>query len=120
MTVRATNGQALGDLMAAWHEAEAGKAPGYLGSRLLADRDDPGRFLIVVDFSSFAEAELNNDRAESRVGKLRRDTEGRLRAAVGDGRLDAQVSAEGRLIIPELAGGTVPDDATTAAGGEGR
>jgi hypothetical protein len=65
MTVRATNGQALGDLMAAWHEAEAGKAPGYLGSRLLADRDDPGRFLIVVDFSSFAEAELNNDRAET-------------------------------------------------------
>jgi len=65
MTVRATDGQALGDLMAAWNEAEAGKAPGYLGSRLLADRDDPGRFLIVVDFSSFAEAELNNDRAET-------------------------------------------------------
>lgn len=65
MAVRATDGEALGNLMSAWHAAEAGVAPGYLGSRLLADREDPGRFLIVVDFASFEEAELNNDRAET-------------------------------------------------------
>lgn len=65
ITVRAADAGALGELMAAWHEAEAGVAPGYLGGRLLADRDDPGRYLITVDFSSAEEAELNNDRAET-------------------------------------------------------
>jgi hypothetical protein len=65
MAVRAADGSALADLVSAWHEAEAGVAPGYLGSRLLADRDDPGRFLIVVDFSSPEEAASNNDRAET-------------------------------------------------------
>ena len=72
MTVRAADGGALGELMSAWHEAEAGVAPGYLGNRLLADRDDPGRFLLVVDFSSADEAGRNNDRAETRewAGRL--------------------------------------------------
>lgn len=72
MAVRAADGAALKDLMSAWHEAEAGVAPGYLGNRLLADRDDPGRFLLVVDFSSAEEAALNNDRTETRkwAGRL--------------------------------------------------
>ncbi|MGI9647311.1 MAG: hypothetical protein ACR2OI_02210 [Acidimicrobiia bacterium] len=65
MAIRTTDGAALGSLMSAWHEAEAGVAPGYLGSRLLADRDDPGRFLIVVDFSSAEEAEINSNRPET-------------------------------------------------------
>jgi len=72
MAVRAADGKALGDLMEAWHEAEAGVAPGYLGNRLLADRDHPGRFLLVVDFSSAEEAQSNNNRPETRewAGKL--------------------------------------------------
>jgi len=40
-------------------------APGYLGYRMLADLDEPGRYLIVVDFSSREEAEQNNDRPET-------------------------------------------------------
>ena len=67
MTLRASDGAALADLVSAWHEAEAGVAPGYLGSRLLADRDDPGRFILSVDFSSIEEAELNNDRPETQA-----------------------------------------------------
>ena len=66
MAVRAADRGALSDLMSSWHEAEAGVAPGYLGSRLFADRDDPGRFLMVVEFSSAEEAASNNDRSETR------------------------------------------------------
>ena len=65
MAVRADDAQALAELMTAWHEAEAGKAPGYLGSVLLADRDHPGRYLIVVHFSSAEEAEENDARPET-------------------------------------------------------
>jgi hypothetical protein len=80
MAVRAANGLALGDLMSAWHEAEAGVAPGYLGSRLLADRDDPGRFLISVDLSSVEEAKVNNDRPETQewAGRLLELIDGEL------------------------------------------
>jgi hypothetical protein len=72
VAVRAADGPALADLISAWHEAEAGVAPGYLGSRLFADRDGSGRFLVLVDFSSFEEAELNNDRPETQqwAGRL--------------------------------------------------
>ena len=65
MKVRAADGGALAALMSEWHAVEAGVAPGYEGSRLLADRDDPGRYTIVVYFSSFEEAEQNNDRPET-------------------------------------------------------
>jgi quinol monooxygenase YgiN len=63
--IRAEDDSALIALMAAWHEAESGKAPGYLGSRLLADRDQPGRYLLLVEFSSAEEAEMNNDRPQT-------------------------------------------------------
>jgi len=78
MTVRAADGKALTDLMSSWHSAEAGSAPGYIGSRLLADRDDPGRFMVVVDFSSFEEAEANNARAETQewAGRLQAASQG--------------------------------------------
>ncbi len=65
VAVRASDGHTLANIMSEWHEAEAGVAPGYLGSRLFADRDDPGRFVILVDFSSVEEAERNNDRPET-------------------------------------------------------
>lgn len=72
MAVRAADGAALAALMSEWHAAEAGVAPGYQGSRLLADRDDPGRYMVVVYFSSFEEAEQNNDRPETQewAGRL--------------------------------------------------
>ncbi len=78
IAVRASDARALGDMMSEWHEAEAGVAPGYLGSRLLADRDQPGRYLVVVDFSSAEEAEENNNRPETQewAGKLMALTDG--------------------------------------------
>jgi hypothetical protein len=56
---------------------------GYMGSRLLADRSNPGRYVIEADFgvidptvSAVEEAERNNDRPETRAWAER------LRAAI--------------------------------------
>jgi hypothetical protein len=47
---------------------------GYMGSRLLADRSNPGRYIIEADFgvidpnvSAVEEAERNNDRPETQA-----------------------------------------------------
>ena len=60
--VRADDPSVLQELNADWHVSEFGVAPGYLGSRILADRDRPGEFLIEVDFESADEAARNNGR----------------------------------------------------------
>ena len=57
--------QALHQLMVDWDSAQSGVAPGYLGCRVLADQDAPGRYLVEVDFSSEEEAKRNNDRPET-------------------------------------------------------
>ena len=60
--VRADDASVLEELNAGWHESEFGAAPGYLGSRILADRDRPGEYLIEVDFESADQAARNNGR----------------------------------------------------------
>jgi hypothetical protein len=47
---------------------------GYMGTRLLADREDPGRYLIIADFgvvdpdvSAADEAARNNERPETQL-----------------------------------------------------
>lgn len=47
---------------------------GYMGTRLLADRDEPGRYIIVADFgvidpevSAAEEAIRNNERPETKA-----------------------------------------------------
>ena len=60
--VKTDDVSALEDLAAGWHETQSGLAPGYQGSRILADRDRPGEYLMVVDFTSAEEAAKNNDR----------------------------------------------------------
>ncbi|MDH5422168.1 MAG: hypothetical protein OEY55_10235 [Acidimicrobiia bacterium] len=65
--VRTRDQDGLADLMAAWHATEAGNAPGYLGSRLLADRESPDRYQLIIDFASAEEAHLNNDRVETQT-----------------------------------------------------
>ncbi len=47
---------------------------GYMGTRLLADRDEPGRYIIVADFgvidpevSAAEEAARNNERPETKA-----------------------------------------------------
>lgn len=63
MTVEGAEGNALEQHVARWHEDQAGVAPGYLGSRVLADGDD--RYLIEVDFTSEEEARRNDRRSET-------------------------------------------------------
>jgi hypothetical protein len=86
MTVRCS------DLAKPLAHAEAGDAQmanadinGYAGSRVLADRHDPGTYVIVADFaqidpeaSAAEEARLGNDRAETHAGVAR------LRAILDD------------------------------------
>ena len=60
-------------LLVEWDEAQASTdVMGYIGTRLLADRDEPGRYLIVADFAEVdgdltpaEEAERNNQREET-------------------------------------------------------
>lgn len=59
------NEQAVHDHVATWDAEQAGVAPGYLGARVLADTDRPGRYHLVVDFSSEEEATANNERPET-------------------------------------------------------
>jgi quinol monooxygenase YgiN len=63
--VQAPDGSALAEHLAAWHSEQHGVAPGYRGYRLLADRDRPGRFTILVDFTSADEAKANDARPET-------------------------------------------------------
>jgi len=71
--VRCADPAALQDLLAEW---DAGQATtdvmGYIGTRLLADRDQPGTYLILAEFAEVdgdltpaAEAERNNQRQET-------------------------------------------------------
>lgn len=57
--------QPIRDHVNEWHSEQTGVAPGYRGTRILADEDRPGRYLIEVEFTSREEAEANNDRAET-------------------------------------------------------
>jgi quinol monooxygenase YgiN len=70
--VQTPDGSALAEHLTAWHAEQGGVAPGYQGYRLLADRDRPGQFRIVVDFNSAADAKANDGRPETaaRAAKL--------------------------------------------------
>src|SRR5262249_29216997 len=70
----------------AWDKQQAeAEIMGYMGGRVLADRSDPGRFVIVADFgevnpgvSAAEEAARNNERPETR------ESAERMHAAVGE------------------------------------
>jgi hypothetical protein len=59
--------QALHNHVSAWDADQAGVAPGYLGARVLADNDAPGRYLVEVDFASAEDADRNSNRPETTV-----------------------------------------------------
>jgi heme-degrading monooxygenase HmoA len=67
LDVRSTREGELHELARTWHSEQRGVAPGYEGIRVLADRDDPTRFFIVVDFASEEQANQNDDRPETRA-----------------------------------------------------
>lgn len=65
IAVKADSADQLTELLDSWDRDQKGTAPGYEGARLLADVDDPGRYLIEVDFSSSSQAQENNGRSET-------------------------------------------------------
>jgi hypothetical protein len=86
MTVRCDDPDALVAMAEAWdHQQAAADIMGYMGSRVLADRDDPGRYMFIADFgvvdpdvSAVEEAARNNERPETQEGAAR------LRELVGE------------------------------------
>lgn len=63
ITIEGADEEALRDHVSKWHADQAGVAPGYQGTRVLAEGDR--RHLIEVDFSSEEAAQRNNERAET-------------------------------------------------------
>lgn len=63
--VTAKDDTARRDHVAGWHAEQHGIAPGYQSARILADVDQPGRYLIEVDFTDADDAARNNDRPET-------------------------------------------------------
>jgi Antibiotic biosynthesis monooxygenase len=74
ISFRSTEPGALVALLDEWDRAQAStEVMGYIGTRLLADRDDPGHYLIMAEFaevdgdlSPAEEAERNNQREATR------------------------------------------------------
>ncbi len=84
--VHCSDADALAQLLAEWDAGQAStEVMGHIGTRLLADRDQPGSLLILAEsaeadgvLSPDAEAERNNQREETQrwAGKLRALVEG--------------------------------------------
>ena len=68
--VRCSDPDSLLELLAEWDVGQSkSEVMGYIGTRLLADRDQPGDYMILADFAEVdgdltaaEEAELNNQR----------------------------------------------------------
>lgn len=84
--IRCSDPEALVELLAEWDQGQStSELMGYIGTRLLADRDSPGRYMILSEFAEVdgdltpaQEAERNNQREETErwAGKLRGLVEG--------------------------------------------
>ena len=75
ITIRCEDPAPIIEMLEDWDENQAlADIMGYMGIRLLADREDPGRYMIVADFgvvdpdvSAFDEAMRNNERPETQA-----------------------------------------------------
>jgi hypothetical protein len=73
ITFRSDQPEVLVALAKEWDALQASQdVMGYAGSRILADRDDPGRYVMIADFGAVdpeitaaQEAFLNNERAQT-------------------------------------------------------
>ncbi|MCP4436490.1 MAG: hypothetical protein GY812_13475 [Actinomycetia bacterium] len=71
--IRTQDPERIVELLAEWDRGQAeAEVMGYIGTRLLADRDNPGEYMILAEFaqvdedvSSAEEAEINNQRTET-------------------------------------------------------
>jgi hypothetical protein len=78
MTVRCSDRARLLELAEAWDIQQANAdIMGYMGGRVLADRQDPGRYVIVADFamidpdvSAADEARRSNERPETQASAV--------------------------------------------------
>jgi hypothetical protein len=79
ISVRSDDPDAIVQLLADWDRAQAQTdVMGYIGTHVLADRDDPGHYLIIAEFAEFEpdvsaaeEAERNNERPETQASAKR-------------------------------------------------
>lgn len=86
ISVRCDDPTPIIELLKQWDLAQASTdIMGYMGIRLLADREDAGHYLIMADFgvvdpdvSAAEEARLNNERPETQA------TAARLRELLND------------------------------------
>jgi hypothetical protein len=86
ISVRSDDPEALVELLAEWDRSQAtSDIMGYMGTHLLADRENPGHYLIVAEFGvvdpdvpAADEANRNNERPETQewAEKLRTFIEG--------------------------------------------
>lgn len=86
ISVRSDQPDAIVQLLADWDRAQAeADVMGYVGTHVLADRDDPGHYLIIAEFaavepdaSAADEAARNDERPETQEwsNKLREVIEG--------------------------------------------
>ena len=75
ISVRSDDPDAIVRLLADWDRAQAeADVMGYIGTHVLADRDNPGHYLIVAEFaavepdvSAAEEATRNNERPETQA-----------------------------------------------------
>jgi hypothetical protein len=73
ISVRSDDPDAIVQLLADWDRAQAqADVMGYIGTHVLADRDDPGHYLIIAEFAAVEadvtaaeEAARNNERPET-------------------------------------------------------
>lgn len=86
MTFRSEHPEAMVELAKEWDALQASQdIMGYAGLRILADRDSPGRYVMVADFavidpevSAAEEAFINNERPQTQeyADKFRAIAEG--------------------------------------------
>jgi len=79
ISVRCDDPSILIDMLQEWDVQQAASdLMGYMGTRLLADRERPGQYVLIADFgvidpdvSAADEAERNNERAETKAWAAR-------------------------------------------------
>jgi hypothetical protein len=75
ISFRCEHPETIVELAAGWDEMQAASdVMGYIGSHVLADRDNPGQYLLVAEFGivdpdvpAAEEAMRNNDRPETQL-----------------------------------------------------
>jgi hypothetical protein len=79
ITIRCADPTVLLEMLEQWdRDQAAGDIMGYMGTRLLADRETPGQYVIIADFgvidpdvSAYDEAMRNNERPETQAWAAR-------------------------------------------------